>query len=283
MALFFDPRDRQGAALARARIRWLADLGARPIAIAQPEERGYLFAGDRGIEDYRSLLAPYPLVDDRPDTRAELQDLGRVLERVPEVPTPRTWRLEIDDPLPDGLTFPLFVRTSRSSWKLGGAISRVRNRPQLRDECDELRRAFGWNASILAREWIDFAPAGEWRRGAIPQEVRVWIVDGIPVAWSFHHLHIIPEPRGFPLVEADVGSIGRHARTIGGAFKARLIVTDFARDRSGSWWLVEADHGSPAGTAHEEVFKFVAQRLEGRSARLVSSSVGMAFTLQETP
>jgi hypothetical protein len=88
------------------------------------------------------------------------------------VPTPRTWVLPLDAPLPDDLTFPLFVRAAESSWKRGGAVSRVRNARELEDEAGELRRALGWHAVILAREWLDLVPAGEGRHGPVPQKVR---------------------------------------------------------------------------------------------------------------
>src|SRR5262249_59958590 len=88
------------------------------------------------------------------------------------VPAPRTWRLPLDAPLPDDLTFPLFVRTVESSWKLSGSISRVKNAAELEAESAALRRALGWDALILAREGLGLAPGGEGRCGAVPQGVR---------------------------------------------------------------------------------------------------------------
>jgi hypothetical protein len=131
--------------------------------------------------------------------------------------------------------------------------------------------------AILAREWVDLAPAGEWRRGPLPQEVRVWTVDCIPTAWSFHHIHVIPAPQGFPPSECDLERLRAYASRIGRVFAARLIVADFARDRRGGWWLIEADNGSPAGTAHEQVFKIVAQRLSGRTTRRFADELGGAW------
>jgi hypothetical protein len=274
--LFFDPRDRSGA-LGCERLRWLRRLGARPVSEARAGDTGYLFAGDRGGDDYRRLLAGRDGLSDRPEVRAQMQDLGRVLERVGgAVPTPRTWRLELDAPLPEDLAFPLFVRTARTSWKLGGAAGRARNVRDLEAECAELRRAFGWDAVVLAREWVELAPAGEWRRGPVPQEVRVWIVDGRPFAWSFHHLHVIPEPRGFPPRGKDLEELRRHGAAVGARCPGRLVVADFAKARSGGWWLIEADSGSAAGTAHEGVFAAVARRLEGEPTRFMDS-VGGTF------
>ena len=77
----------------------------------------------------------------------------------------------------------------------------------------------------------------------------MWIVDGVPAAWSFHHIHVIPAPQGFPPSDCDLDRLRAYASQIGRAFVARLIVADFARDRRGAWWLIEADNGSPAGTA----------------------------------
>src|SRR5207245_3490350 len=133
-----------------------------------------------------------------PEERAPLLRLDTVLETLQRaevnVPTPKTWYLPLDMPLPEDLTFPLFVRTAESSWKLGGRISRVRNRVELEEEAASLRRALGWDALILAREWLDLAVAGEGRYGPVPQEVRVWIVDGVPFAWSFHYLNVLQHP-----------------------------------------------------------------------------------------
>src|SRR5208282_1612177 len=97
--------------------------------------------------------------------------------------------------LPEDVTFPLFVRTAETSWKLGGAISRVKNPAQLRDESAALRRAFRWDALILAREWVELATAGDGMYGPVAQEVRVWIVDRFPFAWSFHYLNVLKEPK----------------------------------------------------------------------------------------
>ena len=49
-----------------------------------------------------------------------------------------TWQLPLDTPIPEDITFPLFVRTTVSSMKLGGRISRVNNHKQLAIEAEEL-------------------------------------------------------------------------------------------------------------------------------------------------
>ncbi len=130
-----------------------------------------------------------------------------------KVPMPRTWRLEVDAQLPSDLSYPLFLRTPLSSWKLGGTISRVRSARELAEESGQLRRAFGWDATILAREWLDLAIAGASTHGPVPQEIRVWIVDNTPAAWSFfHHLHVVPRPTGFPPSDTDLAELARHAK-----------------------------------------------------------------------
>ena len=203
MQLFYDERDDSYHETHGSQILyWLDDLGAKPLSEAKPSDHGFLFAGARSIEDYGKLVEKLPLVRDRPEEREPLLRLDSVLEALSvasvTVPTPRTWRLPLDEPLPEDLTFPLFVRTAQSSWKAGGRISRVRSPEELQAEAAELRRALGWNALILARAWHDFAEAGESVYGPVPQEVRVWVVDQVPIAWSFHYLHLVKNPQGFP-------------------------------------------------------------------------------------
>jgi hypothetical protein len=273
MELFYDPRDdayheRIGSQV----LYWLDDVGAAPLTEARPEIDGFLFAGARPIDDYRELVAPYPRLRDRPEERESLLRLDAVLRNLSEarvhVPAPRTWMLSLDAPLPDDLTFPLFLRTAESSWKKGGQISRVETRAELIDEAAELRRALGWDAIILAREWLHLARAGGGRYGPVPQEVRVWVVDGEPFAWSFHYLHIVPTPRGFPPSRGDLATLRRYAAEVGSAFRSRLVAADFARGEDGRWWFIEAGPGSCAGTAHEAVFKAVARKLKGEEDTL---------------
>lgn len=193
MGIFYDSRDRAAARAGDRRLKWLFELGAQPLEEATAKDRGFVFAGARAIEDYRNLLAQFPHLRDQPNDREPLLELDKVLEALEvvgiDVPTPRTWLIPLDAPIPRDLRYPLFVRTARSSWKLGGQISKVRNEPELVAEMEALRRAIQWDAVILAREWVDLAPAGAGAYGKIPQEVRVWIVDGVPFAWSFHYLH----------------------------------------------------------------------------------------------
>ncbi|MBV9125469.1 MAG: ATP-grasp domain-containing protein, partial [Planctomycetes bacterium] len=239
---------------------------------------GFLFAGARPIEDYRELVGGRPLVRDRSEEREPLLRLDIVLQTLDRagvrVPRPRTWVLPLDAPLPTGLTFPLFVRTAESSWKKGGHISRVRTMAELEDEASLLRRALGWDAVILAREWLDLATAGEGRYGPLPQEVRTWVVDSVPFAWSFHYLHLVARPRGFPLAADDLETLRNLAGEVGSAFRSRLVVADFARGEDGHWWFIEAGPGSCAGTGHEQVFKGVARRLRGEEAKEDGNAVG---------
>src|SRR5688572_23031955 len=103
---------------------WLDDLGAAPITEARAADEGFVFGGSRPIEDYERLVAPCPRLRDRPAERAPLLRLDAVLDVLTrsgtDVPAPRTWSLTLDAPLPRDLTFPLFLRTAQSSWKLGG-------------------------------------------------------------------------------------------------------------------------------------------------------------------
>lgn len=279
MQLLYDPRDdRYHERLGSRVLDWLDDLGAVPLAESDPAGPGFLFAGARPIEDYRALVARHPLVRDRPDEREPLLRLDAVLAAVERagvrVPAPRTWVLEFDAPLPPDLTFPLFLRTAESSMKRGGLVSRVRNPREFAAEAAELRRALGWDATILAREWLHLEPAGDGRHGPVPQEVRVWVVDGVPAAWSFHYLGLIPRPTGFPPSVGDLVVLRRQATAVGSAFRSRLVAVDFARARTGEWCWIEAGPGSCAGTAHESVFKAVAARLKGESIVFSGDAVG---------
>jgi hypothetical protein len=282
MQLFYDQRDDASHEARGSQILyWLDDLDARPLSEAKPDDSGFVFAGARPIEDYRRLLARHPALRDRPDERAPLLRLDHVLDALDragvDVPTPRTWRLPLDAELPTDLTFPLFVRTAFSSLKLGGRISKVRTQSQLESEMEELRRALGWDALILARAWCELSPAGQTVYGPVPQEVRTWVVDGTPHAWSFHYLNVVPKPGGFPPSQADLRTLETLARRVGSAFLSRLVVADFARDVRGDWIFIEAGPGSCAGTAHEQVFKSVASRLRGEHDRFAGNDTGAVF------
>lgn len=279
MHLYYDSRD-DAAHEARGSqiLNWLDDLEARPLPEARADSTGFLFAGSRGIEDYRELVAPYPLLRDRPDEREPLLKLDDVLSALTladvKVPTPKTWLIPPDSPIPDDISFPLFVRTAETSMKLGGRISRVHSRRELIDEMAELRRALKWDAVILAREWLELAPAGEGTYGPVPQEVRVWVLDGEPFAWSFHHLHIVPKPAGFPPSSADIECIDDIAASVATVFRSRLVAVDVAKTTRGDWVFIEAGPGSCAGTAHEQVFKAVASWLIGHWREFEGDAVG---------
>jgi hypothetical protein len=279
MELFYDERD-DAAHEARGSqiLYWLDDLGAKPLKEADANDHGFVFAGARPIEDYRNLVGRYPLLRDRPEQRAPLLRLDTVLDALiaegVDVPTPRTWQLPLDAALPEDLTYPLFLRTAHSSLKLGGRVSRVRNRVELEREAAELRRALGWDALILARRWHEFAEAGQGVYGPVPQEVRVWVVDGQPFAWSFHYLNVLGNPQGFPPHAADLRVLSELARRVGKAFRSRCVATDFAREPTGQWLFIEAGPGSCAGTAHEAVYKAVAARLRGGRCSAWADNVG---------
>jgi hypothetical protein len=279
MQLLYDPRDyayheRVGSQI----LYWLDDLDALPLDEADPAAEGFLFAGARPINDYREFFSRLPLIRDRPQEREPLLRLDTVLQTLEQsgvrVPTPRTWVLPLDAPLPEDLTFPLFVRTAESSWKKGGQISKVKTAAELEDEAAVLRRALGWDAVVLARQWLNLAPAGDGRYGPLPQEVRTWVVDSVPSAWSFHYLHSVPRPKGFPLSAEDLGTLRQLAGEVGSAFRSRLVVADFARGLDGRWWFIEAGPGSCAGTNHEAVLKAVARRLWSEESALRGDAVG---------
>jgi hypothetical protein len=282
MELFYDERDDPAHEARGSQILyWLDDLGAKPLREAQRDDAGFVFTGARPIEDYQQLIAGRPLLRDRPEERAPLLRLDSVLDALAsteaDVPTPRTWRLPVDVPLPADLTFPLFVRTAHSSWKLGGRVSRVRSRAELEAEAAELRRALGWDALILARAWHEFTQAGAGIYGSIPQEVRVWVVDGRPYAWSFHYLNMLASPKGFPPSSGDLRQLAALAGRVGAAFGSRCVVADFAREVGGSWVFIEAGPGSCAGTSHEDVFKAVVAKLRGESRLVRPDAVGGIF------
>lgn len=283
MQLFYDPRDRVAARHGDRRLQWLYEMGARPIGEASPKDEGFLFAGVRPMDDYRELVRDRPLLRDRPEDREPLLELDKVLAALEaakvKVPTPRTWRIPLNAPIPKDLKYPLFVRTAKSSWKLGGQISKVRNQAELIAEMEALRRAIQWDAPILAREWIDLAPAGSGVYGKYPQEVRVWIVDGKPFAWSFHYLQALSTPAGFPPKERELTLLKDHASAVARAFRARGVVADFAKLRSGGWIFIEAGPVSAAGTAHEHVFRAVAMRLTGGKSQRIGDQVGGLFDL----
>lgn len=56
-----------------------------------------------------------------------------------------------------------------------------------------------------------------------PQEIRVWIADHVPVAWSFDYLHVVPSPSGFPPKTQDLSLLADLAERIGSVFTSRLM------------------------------------------------------------
>lgn len=280
--LFFDDRDERDPVRGDRRIEWLKSIGAKQLSFATAEEPGFLFAGARPIEDYRTLVAPFPAMRDRAEEREALLRLDSVLSAMDaagvDVPLPRTWTLNLDAVIPPDIRYPLFLRTPLSSWKLGGRISRVRNEAQLRDEAGNLRRAFGWDCAVLAREWIDLREVGSSVYGPVPFEIRVWVVDGQPAAWSFHYLSVVRQPEGFPPGTEDFLTVSKIASSVAHAFTSRLVVVDVAKRKKGGWVMIEAGPGSCAGTAHEEVFRHVCMKLRGETGGLYGDHVGGPLT-----
>src|SRR5436190_8175642 len=105
MDLFYDERDDAVHVARGSRILyWLDDVGAKPICEAKTGDDGFVFAGARAISDHERLLTGLPRLRDRPEQRAPLLRLDSVLDALESfgvnVPTPRTWRLDLDAPIP---------------------------------------------------------------------------------------------------------------------------------------------------------------------------------------
>ncbi len=282
MNLFYDDRDdsvhqRRGSRI----LYWLDDLGAKPMGESEPDEEGFVFSVAGAISDFEDLVEDRPNFRDRANQRLPLMSLESVLDRLISVavviPMSRTWRLAWNEEIPEDITYPLFVRASSGSLKLAGSISRVRNANELLLEEAELRRLLGWNALIIAREWKECVPAGTSTYGTLPQEIRVWVVDGKPFAWSFLHLKAIPKPIGFPPSSADLLELAELAERVSNAFDSRCMVVDFAREVQRGWTFVDAGSGSSAGEDHEGVFKAVASKLLGKKFPFHADSVGGVF------
>lgn len=279
MKLFYDRNDLPSSEKIKdGRLKWLQEIGATELGDSEPEDSGFLFGYEQGESHLAKQVGDRPGIHDRPEERRELVNLDDVLRKLKEhnidVPTPKTWVIGIDDEPPSDLTFPLFVRTPKSSWKRGGGQAKVRSLKELNDEAELLRRAFGWDTPIIAREWLEIAVAGTWMFGDAPQEIRTWVIDGKPAAWSFHYLHAVPNPAGFPPTDDDLRRLKMMAAAVARVFKSRLVAADFIRDANGKWHLMEAGPGAVAGTAHENVFKFVANRLIGRDTVFEGNDVG---------
>ena len=67
------------------------------------------------------------------------------------------------------------------------------------------------------------------------------------------------------------------AEEIAQPFRSRLIAADFVRDNDRKWHFLEAAPGAAAGTAHEDVFKYVASRLIGLETELEDDQVGGGY------
>ena len=279
MYLFYDDRDdsvhqRRGSRI----LYWLDDLGGIPINESLSDDEGYLFSVAGAISDYEDLVEDRPLILERAEDRLPLMSLASILDRMSnanvQVPMSRTWRLEWNDSLPEDLIYPLFVRASDSSLKLGGSVSRVRNASELQLEMEELRRLLGWNALVIVREWKECVQAGTSTYGPLPKEVRVWVIDGKPFAWSFQHIQAIPKPAGFPPSDKELTLLATFAEQVATAFSARCVVVDFALELERGWTFIDAGSGSSASTDHESVFKAVASKLVGKKFTSHSNAVG---------
>lgn len=279
MQLFFDANDLPDSEkLKDDRFQWLSEIGAKELGEAHRNDQGFLFGYQYNEERLEKQVGKYLGIHDRPEERQELVNIDDVLCKLKkhgvDVPTPKTWVLKIDQPLPGDLQFPLFLRCRKSSWKRGGEQGKVNNEQELHDESELLRRAFGWDAPIIARQWLNIAAAGKWMFGDAPQEIRTWIVDSEPIAWSFHYLHAVRQPNGFPPSPLDLQQIKSMAQKVAKPFRSRLVVADFVRDKNDQWHFMEAGAGAVAGTAHEQVFKYVANQLVDNEFDLTHDNVG---------
>ncbi len=146
------------------RLDWLIELNALEIQQSHRDDVGFLFGYECGVEHLDGQVADRPHIHDRPEERRDLIGLDDVLGILAQhnihVPMPMTWMIGLDDEMPGDLTFPLFVRTPKSSWKRGGQQAKVANLKELNDEAQLLRRSFGWDTPIIARQWLDIAVAG---------------------------------------------------------------------------------------------------------------------------
>ncbi|MCA9039267.1 MAG: hypothetical protein KDA65_02855 [Planctomycetaceae bacterium] len=272
MQLVYDPEDLPTAEkLKDPRLDWLKDIGGIPINEAEPELESFLFGYDRGFEYLRRLVDQSPELHDTPEERQELVSLWNVLTTVKKlsapVPTPRTWRLELDDLHPQDLSYPLFLRTKNTSWKRGGKQSCVEDENELQDELNELRKVFGWDCTILAREWLDLKSVGEWRFGSVPREVRVWCVHQQPCIWTFHYQNVCPDADCFPLSQEDIETLRLYATKIASQFRSPLSAFDFAQTTNDDWNFIEAAPGGCAGIAHERAFKMLGHCLQNKSCK----------------
>jgi len=280
--LFYDTNDLPLAEkLQDNRLDWLMELEATPVENAVPDDAGFLFGYAHGEAYLESVVGACPGISDQPGDRDELVNLDSVLATLEangiKVPIPKTWVIEVEQELPPDVTFPLFLRTPKSSWKRGGEQGRVNNPVEFEDEASLLRRAFGWNTPIIAREWLEIATAGKWMFGDAPQEVRTWIINGAPFAWSFHYLHAVQDPVGFPPSQSELRLLKDWAAQVALPFRTRLIAVDFVRDINDQWHFMEAGPGAAAGTGHKTVFQLVANQIIGQPVATFSNDVGGTF------
>ncbi len=131
---------------------------------------------------------------------------------------------------------------------------------------------------MLAREWVDLREVGSSVYGPVPFEIRVWVVDGLPIAWSFHYLNVVSKPEGFPPGPEDLRTLSKIAASVAPAFRSRFIVVDVAKRKKGGWVMIEAGPGSCAGTGHEGVFRHVCSRLRGEKGGFSGDDVGGPLT-----
>ena len=108
MNIYFDKADLPFAEkLKDHRLQWLQEIGARELHTARPDDVGFLFSYQHGIEKLEEQVGGKPLIHDRPEEREELATLDRILERLAaakvNVPSPKTWVMKLDETPPKDL------------------------------------------------------------------------------------------------------------------------------------------------------------------------------------
>ena len=84
----------------------------------------------------------------------------------------------------------------------------------------------------------------------------------------------LPNAKGFPLSSDDLQKLKAIAAQVARPFMSRLIAADLVRDVEGQCHFLEAGPGAVAGTSHELVFKYVANRLVDKGFDLSENDVG---------
>ena len=104
----------------------------------------------------------------------------------------------------------------------------------------------------------------------------MWVVDGVPSAWSFHYLNVVKKPKGFPPSPDDLRSGSPVLEALWGRRSGPASSSlDFARLRGGELGpSSRRGRAAARGTGREAVSKAVASRLQGVPLTLEADRVG---------